>query len=324
MSIIDNSPRYSIVVPVYKNEGSIPRLLKALEYIDEQLANKLEVVFVVDGSPDNSFLLLKNTLQEVPFAAQLILLSRNYGAQAASRTGFMMANGEYCCILAADLQEPPELVLEMLMVLEKDEADISIAVKNSRRDPFFGKIMANIFWWCYRKLIMPDMPHGGVGGGWGCNKLVRDNFLALSESRSSDVALLFWMGFRRKYVLYDRLARQEGKSAWTFRKKVAYMMDSVFAFTDLPIRLLLRLGAVGMLVAAVFGLLTIYAKISGNIPIPGYTATLILILFFGALNIFGLGLVGNYAWRAYENTKNRPVSIIAMKLDNESKKHGIQ
>ena len=108
---------------------------------------------------------------------------------------------------------------------------------------------------------------------------------------------------------YARQRREIGHSAWTLRKKLRYLMDSVFSFTDLPIRLLLGLGGAGLLVSVVLAALVIAAKLSGEVPVPGYAATILVVLFFGAFNALGLGIIGSYVWRAYENTKARPLTI---------------
>jgi hypothetical protein len=152
------------------------------------------------------------------------------------------------------------------------------------------------------------MPSGGVDV-FGCNTLFKEHLLSLEESRSSLIALIFWLGFRRKCVSYHRIARQEGISAWTFKKKFDYMLDSIFAFTDIPVRVLMGVGFVGMSLALTGGALVLLAKVSGMISVPGYAATMLTILGFGAFNSFGLGLVGTYAWRSYENSKGRPLSI---------------
>jgi hypothetical protein len=161
----------------------------------------------------------------------------------------------------------------------------------------------------YRRYVVPDMPSGGVDV-FGCNRAFRDTLLQLQESHSSLVAQIFWLGFRRRTLSYVRQARTHGKSAWTLRKKVNYMMDSVFAFTDLPIRLLIRAGAFGATVAAIIGIAVTVARLADLIAVPGYAMTAILIVFFSALNLLSLGIVGSYAWRAYENSKARPLAIL--------------
>ncbi|PWK34603.1 glycosyltransferase family 2 protein [Pseudomonas sp. OV226] len=307
---------YSVIVPVYKNADSIPRLIQALTDMNETLDGKLEVVFVVDGSPDESFALLKKELGNMSFSAQLLAHSRNFGSFPAIRTGLMAATGEYFGVMAADLQEPPELLISFFKSLSNDECDVAIGTRNARKDPLSSRMASSIFWGLYRRLVVHDMPKGGVDI-FGCNKAFREQLLQLSESRSSLIALIFWLGFRRKFIEYERQVRQEGKSAWTFKKKLEYMMDSVFAFTDYPIKLLIRMGATGSIIALLIGLMVVAARLSGAIEVPGYAATMVVVLLLGTLNLLGLGLVGTYAWRAYENSKQRPLAIVCMKLNNQ-------
>jgi len=307
---------YSVIVPVYKNAESIPRLIQALTDMNERLDNKLEVVFVVDGSPDNSFGMLKNALGTMSFSAQLLAHSRNFGSFPAIRTGLMAATGEYFGVMAADLQEPPELLISLFKSLSNDECDVAIGTRNARKDPLSSRLASSIFWGMYRRLVVHDMPKGGVDI-FGCNKAFREQLLQLSESRSSLIALIFWLGFRRKFIEYERQIRLEGKSAWTFKKKLEYMMDSIFAFTDYPIKLLIRMGTLGSLVSLLVGLMVIVARISGVIQVPGYAATMVVVLMLGTINLLGLGLIGTYAWRAYENSKQRPLAIVCMKLNNK-------
>jgi hypothetical protein len=124
------------------------------------------------------------------------------------------------------------------------------------------------------------------------------------------VGLLYWVGFRRSEAPYVRRARAYGKSSWTFAKKFTYLLDSVFAFTDLPIRLLALCGFLGLLLGVGFGVTVAVLRLLGEIDIPGYAATVLAITFFGSLNTLGLGIVGIYAWRANENAKRRPLSVV--------------
>lgn len=298
----------TLVIPVYRNEDSLPDLLLAVQELSQALQGDMETVFVVDGSPDRCYEILRKELPERPMLSKLILLSRNFGSFAAVRTGLLHGDGERFAVMAADLQEPPELVLQMDQILRKGDVDVVVGVRSGRRDPFFSRLAAQAFWGLYRRYVVPEMPPGGVDV-FGCNRAFRDTLLQLQESYSSLVAQIFWLGFRRQTVSYVRQARAHGVSAWTLRKKVSYLLDSVFAFTDLPIRLLIRTGALGATAAALFGLAVFIAKISGFITIPGYAMTAILIVFFSALNLLSLGIVGSYAWRTYENTKARPLAI---------------
>lgn len=307
-------PRYSIVVPVYKNEGSIPGLLEALGRLSESLDASLEVVFVVDGSPDASHQLLETSLHAVPFRAKLILLSRNFGAFAAIRCGLSEASGDYIGVMAADLQEPPSLMRDFFHALTSKPLDVVFGQRLGRIDPGLTKFASRIFWSVYRRLVQPDVPEGGVDV-FAVTATFRDRLVALGEANSSLLGLLFWLGGRREFIGYQRLERQHGRSAWTFRKKLTYLLDSVFAFSDLPVRALMALGLLGLCVASILGVIVLLARLFGSHAVPGYTGTVLVILFFGALNTFGIGIVGNYAWRAYENTKQRPLNIISVRID---------
>lgn len=307
--------KYSLIIPVYKNEASIQRMLDSLTTINQKLGGQLEAVFVVDGSPDRSYVLLRDAIDNLSFAAQLLTHSRNFGSFPAIRSGLAAARGEFFGVMAADLQEPPELFISFFEILADDSCDVVIGTRVRRNDPLMSRLASRFFWRLYRRLVVPDMPHGGVDV-FGCNQKFRDHLLQLEESRTSLVALIFWLGFRRSFVDYERQNRQEGQSSWTLSKKFDYMMDSIFSFTDLPIRLLIRIGATGSVLSIGLAFVVLLARIFDVIEVPGYAPTLLVILVLGAFNLFGLGLVGSYAWRGYENSKRRPLAIVASKLLN--------
>lgn len=298
---------YSLVVPVYRNEANLPALLTAIADLQRELGPSFEAIFVVDGSPDASHAHLQQALPEQPFASRLIALARNFGAFAAIRHGLGVARGRQIAVMAADLQEPPALVVQLLRQVE-DGADVAFGTRESRNDPALSRLLSNTYWSLYRRWVMPDIPAGGVDI-FAVSHRVRDALLSLPEANTSLLAQLFWLGGQRAFVPYVRQQREIGRSAWTLRKKLRYLMDSVFAFTDLPIRLLLGLGLVGVTVSVVLALAVLAAKLSGHVAVPGYAATILVVLFFGAFNALGLGIIGSYVWRAFENTKQRPLTI---------------
>lgn len=304
---------FSIVIPVYKNEESIPELLSALTEVSAAMEGglgcRVEVVFVVDASPDRSYELLSHALKRAPFSSKLIVHSRNFGSFAAIRTGLAAASGDHFGVMAADLQEPPELMVEFLRALGGGDCDVVVGCREKRGDALPTRLAAAAFWRAYRSLVVPEIPAGGVDV-FGCNRRFRDELLRLEESNSSLVGLVFWLGFRRKEIEYERRARKHGKSAWTLRKKLKYLFDSIFSFTDLPIRVLVAFGLLGLFGSAALGLLILVARFVGDISVPGYAATVLTILFFGGLNAVGLGIVGTYAWRGFENTKRRPLAVV--------------
>lgn len=304
----------SVVVPVYRNEASIPELVASLSDIAAEASVKygcdLEAVFVVDGSPDASHDVLRGALAASGLRSQLILHSRNFGSFAAIRTGLTAGRGDCFSVIAADLQEPPELILDFLAALRDGGHDVAVGRRVHRSDKASSRLAASIFWRLYRRLVNREIPPGGVDV-FACTRRFRDELLALREANSSLVALIFWLGYSRVEVPYQRRPRPYGKSAWTFRRKLAYLMDSIFSFTDLPITALMWVGATGALAAAGLSVVTIFAKFVGGIDVPGYAAQILAIAFFGALNLLGMGLVGVYAWRAFENTKGRPGALVS-------------
>ncbi len=299
----------SLVIPVYRNEESIPSLLTALTELAASMPEALEVVFVVDGSPDRSHELLGEQLPRLPFSTQLLLLSRNFGSFAAIRCGLEAANGEFFAVMAADLQEPPELAAQSFEMLAQGNNDVIVGTRDARDDPWATRVVSNAFWGLYRRLINAQIPAGGVDV-FACNRGFRDQLLTLDESNSSLIGLIFWLGFRRGEIRYRRREREHGKSAWTLRRKFKYLMDSVFSFSDLPIRLLLLLGMFGISISVLLGIAVLAIRMGGGIALPGYAATMIAILFFGGLNAFGLGIIGAYVWRAFANTQRRPLAIV--------------
>ncbi len=296
----------SLVVPVYRSAAGIADLLEAVEGLARSVEETFEAVFVVDGSPDDSLLLLGRDLPKAGFDSQLLSLSRNFGAISAIRSGLQVARRDVVVVMSADLQEPPELVLELLSKLRSGDCDVAVGERVGRADSSF---FSNLFWWMYRRFVIPEIPKGGADV-FGCTRAVRDQILRLKEGNSSLVGLLFWVGFRRCLVPYERQPRPKGKSAWTLGKKLTYLNDSVFSFSDLPIRLLTRAGLFGLAVSFFFSLVVLIVRLTGPTEVPGYAATVLVVTFFGALNLFGLGVIGSYVWRSFENTKGRPEYIV--------------
>jgi glycosyltransferase involved in cell wall biosynthesis len=305
---------YSIVIPVYKNEASIPDLLQTLEGIKDKLDSALEVVFVVDGSPDRSFEHLAAQLADVRFRSKLIALSRNFGSFSAIRLGLQKAIGPYFAVMAADLQEPPDLILAFFEELAKNQTDVVVGTRISRNDPFLSRVGSQMFWFLYRKLVQPELPRGGIDV-FGCNAAFQRELLKLEESHSSLVGLVIWLGFRRKTIPYQRLRRRHGRSAWTFSRRLRYLADSAFSFSDLPIKLLLWIGSVGLMISLLFSVILLWARLTGRIQVPGYSPIVLSIIFFGSINLVCLGIVGAYVWRVYENTKKRPEAVVLREME---------
>jgi glycosyltransferase involved in cell wall biosynthesis len=303
-------PSLSLVIPVYKNEENIAELTDALIVLCDRLGSGLEIIFVIDGSPDNSGSLLIEARKRIPCRSKIVFHSRNFGAFGAIRTGLEIGDGDYFAAMAADLQDPPELIIAFFDRLTKNESDIVFGQRTGRDDPLLRRLASDFFWWVYRRLVLPDIPKGGVDL-FGCSRRVRDEVLQISEPNSSLIAQLFWVGFRRSFVPYARRRRAYGKSAWNTSRRMRYMMDSVFSFSDAPIQFVLFLGLFGCFVSITLGVITFVARLFGFIEQPGYATLVLVILFFGSAILVVQGIVGSYLWRTFENTKKRPLRIIS-------------
>jgi len=299
----------SIVIPVYRNADTIPSLLDALDDLSSQIEG-LEVVFVVDGSPDESYELLREGLPDRRFRSQLLRHSRNFGSIGAVRSGLSVVRGPNVAVMAADLQEPPELIVAFFEVLDAGHHDVAVGRRVGRRDPQRQQRAANTFWWSYRKFIQPDMPEGGIDV-FACADPVRRELLSMTEAHSSIVAQLVWLGHGCAEVPYERKERAgEGRSSWTLRKRIRYMLDSMFGFSNLPIRIVMAIGGIGTVLCLLVSFLVFAGWASGRINVAGYTPLMLTLLLCTSLMLSALGVVGDYVWRVYENSKGRPLSVV--------------
>ena len=299
----------SLVIPVYRNAENIDDLIAAVEAL-HKTSGGLEAVFVIDGSPDDSGRLLMARRKKFGFPYQIVFHSRNFGSFTAVRTGMAHARGRMIAVMAADLQEPPELVLDLFAILAADEADVVFGTREARHDGLLGDMASNLFWGIYRRFVMKDMPRGGIDI-FACTRQVADSVLAISEPNSSLIAQLFWVGYRRAFVGYVRKAREKGRSGWSFTRRLRYMVDSIVSFTDFPIMVVLWLGIVGCLASFGFGGIVLIARLMGMIAVPGYTPIVVLVSFSVSLLLAVQGILGLYLWRTFENTKNRPLGLVS-------------
>ncbi len=297
---------YSLIIPIYCNQDNVDSLFQALKGLDESLNHQCEFIFVIDGSPDESEFLINQSRDKYVTHSRVISLSRNYGSFTAIRAGLEEATTKYIAVMAADLQEPPSLILDFFKKLSDGKYDIVFGQRLSRNDPAVKTFLSNMYWDFYSKFIISDMPKGGVDI-FACNRQVRDSIVSINEINSSLVAQLFWVGFKRGFVPYHRQERKEGKSAWSFRKRFKYMLDSIFSYSDLPIIVLLSLGLLGLTLSLIYIFIVSLAYVFGYIQQPGFATQTVLIATFGSAILFSQGILGCYIWRILENSKKRPL-----------------
>ena len=303
-----NSYSVSIVVPVYKNEGSIEHLLNRISEISGAVTGSVEAVFVVDGSPDKSLEVLRSSLPRDGFDAKVLLLSRNFGAFSAIRAGLREARGEATVVMAADLQEPTSLILDMLGIVQRDEADVAVGVRQSRKDGVVSRTLSAVFWKVFNRVSSLELPRGGVDI-FALSRSARETLNSFEESSTSLIGLIYWMGFRRQEVPYHRVERQVGKSSWSLQKRINYAKDSITAFSEFPLSVFLWSGVIGAVVSLVFAFIGAFQYIFTSDHQSQREITAIGLLFVASYLMAGLGIIGTYLWRLAENVRNRPDSI---------------
>jgi glycosyltransferase involved in cell wall biosynthesis len=280
---------------VYRNETTLPDLLRQLAALSGEFAEPLEA-------------LLRIELPKMPFRSQLLCLSRNFGSFAAIRAGLEVARGECIAFLAADLQQPVSSVKTFFELLTGG-ADVAIGQRATSGDPYLSRISSRMFWGLYRRFIQHDVPSGGVDA-FACTRQVRDILVSLPEANSTLVGLLFWVGFRRASFAYPRASRPTGRSGWTAARKIRYAFDTAFAFSDLPITVMMVGGAVGIIAAVAASLVVLAAWLQGSVDVRGYTPLMLAILLSFSTTLLAVGVLGGYMWRIFENTKGRPSHIV--------------
>jgi dolichol-phosphate mannosyltransferase len=305
----------SIVIPVYRNEGSIAltyhKILAVLKTIQERYT--YEFVFVNDGSDDNSYNELIK-LTHLDDNIQVISFSRNFGQVAAFIAGHRHAKGDLSVYVSADLQDPPELILKMLQQWEAGN-EIVICHRIDRDDKITAKIASKVFY-LLMKLVNNKMPEGGFDY---CllDRQAIDKINAIDERNRFIQGDILWLGFNVAFIPYSRLKRIHGKSQWSISKKIKYFIDGVINTSYLPIRFMSAIGIIISLVGFAYAIAIAYARFINKTPFNGYAPIMITLLIVGGLIMIMLGIIGEYLWRVYDETRKRPEYIIKEKLTNK-------
>ena len=307
----------SIIVPLYNESESILHFIDELSTLYSN-SSDTEVIFVNDCSPDKSFDRIYENLEKVDYKVKILNHSKNLGSFAAMRTGLIEAKGKFFSIMTADLQEPPELIVSFFKSLTLNEYDVVIGQRENRNDadPLISRAFSSTFWWIYNKTIFKDVPPGGFDV-FGCNRKFRDQLISINETRSSLIGQILWLGFRRKFIKYSRIERKDNKkSGWTFIKKIDYALDSFFSFSNLPVTLIVVIGFFSFLFLLCLFFFLIFSE-KATFNDVDYLSVFFVILAANIINILSTGIIGIYVWRTYENSKRRPVSIVATKYKNK-------
>ena len=298
----------TVVVPIYKSQDHIPKLFEYIQQIGDAVG-EVEIVFVIDGTPDNSEQRIFLEAKKYAFKIKVVRLSRNFGVGPALHAALNHVETSSLVIIGADLQEPVEMYIDFFRRLESGEADVFLGERLSRDDPFSMRFFSAIFWWVNRKFINSDTPKGGFDGV-GLSAKASKTLAELPELNTSFTSQLQWIGYKQVFVPFHRVRRQSGKSSWTYKRKVKLFADSVYGFTGAPIAMLTILGVVSTALMVFVLFATLFASIMGWMVVPGYATIVILSALGHSVTIMGLGILGGYVHRSFENTKGRPRFVI--------------
>ena len=311
----DSSIVYSIVIPFLDEELVLPTLIRRLDGVLEELDGRSEVIFVDDGSRDGSASIVSDKVQDDP-RYRLISLSRNFGHQVAITAGMDIASGQAVIVMDADLQDPPELVIEMVAKW-KAGFEIVFAERLSRQgESLFKRWTANVFYRVLSRLTSVEIPRNA-----GDFRLIDRKALAVfrqMRERDRFVRGMFgWIGFRQASVPFHRPGRDVGSTKYSLRKMLALSLNGVIGFSDIPLRLALWLG---FLISGVAGAMCLYvvALVAYDYTmVPGWASTMVLVAFLSGVNLLMTGIVGLYVGRIHSEVKNRPLYVVAQAVGFE-------
>lgn len=301
--------KVSVIVPVYYNEGSLPHLFRKLEEIETSLLQKdmrLELIFVDDGSQDASLVLLLEFKKQRP-STIVIKLTRNFGAVHASKAGLRFVTGDCFTILAADLQDPPELILEMVQCWNKGVKFV-VCVRSNRDDPLLTRLFSQIYYSLLRLYVVKDYPKGGFDVALMDKAFLP--FLRESSKNTFTPLLAYWLGFKPVALTYNRRKRIHGSSRWTFAKRLKASIDALMGFSVVPIRLISLAGLVVAVLSFLYGGWITINALFGFTDVKGFATLVCLVAFLQGIGLFMSGVLGEYLWRIFDETNKRPEVVI--------------
>ncbi|MCS7075980.1 MAG: glycosyltransferase family 2 protein [Bacteroidia bacterium] len=311
--------KISIIIPCYFNEENIPVTTEVL--VENELrfpqGTQIEYVLVDDGSKDGTWQTLQDFRAKYPQKdIKIIKLAGNVGSHNAILAGMHFATGDCNVFIAADLQDPPELIPQMFEYWQKG-IRLVIANRTDREDSFFQKVFANTYHYLMRKLALKNVPRGGFDLIL-FDRAIKDEIIKMNEKNTNILYLMTWLNYEYVNIPYVRKKREIGKSRWTLKKKIKLFIDSFVSFSFFPIRLISVTGLILGFIALLYGLFLLIAKLAGKIDLTGWTSLMLVLLFVSSFQMVSLGILGEYIWRTLDATRNRPNFVIDKVEENQS------
>ncbi len=301
--------RLSLVVPCYNEAENVAAFQKAAISAFSGCGYDFEIVFVNDGSQDATYHELKKLHTEQKCPVKVIHFSRNFGKEAALYAGLKYASGDYVSFIDADLQQQPEIVRDMVAILDENpDCDVVAAYQDRRGE---GKILS-FFKKTFYKLInrMSDINLKSDASDFRTfRKSVAKSLLSMGEYHRFSKGIFAWVGYNTQYIPYVARARAAGKSKWNFRKLFNYAIDGIIGYSTKPLRIATFLGCLSAVASFLYLIVVVLQKLIAGIDVPGYATIIVLTLFLGGMQLFCTGIIGEYVGRTFEQSKNRPIYI---------------
>jgi len=306
-------PALSIVIPVFNEEETLPELGRRLDEFFSALGETWEVVFVDDGSKDRSLELLRQMSATEP-RYKLISFARNFGHQIAITAGLDVAEGEAVVVMDADLQDPPEVVREMLEVYRQGY-EVVYGVRSKRHgETLFKRVSAAVFYRLLRAMLGFDVPLD-TGDFRLMSRQVVVTLRSLRERHRFVRGMVAWIGFRQGRVLYERPARFAGETKYPLSKMIRFAIDGITSFSVVPVRLATWLSGIIGLTAVSIGLWAVVQKLRGEPVVQGWTTIMMLVALCSSAQLLMTGILGEYVGRIYEEVKRRPLYTVAERIN---------
>lgn len=305
----NDRPEYSIVVPVYNEEESLEELSRRLEILLERLGGRGEVILVDDGSSDRSYELML-AARERDDRFKVIRLSRNFGHEIATTAGVDMARGDAVVIMDADLQDPPEVVEEMV-ARWREGIDVVYTIRDERPgETWFKRATAVAFYRLFHRLAGIGVPLD-AGDFRLVDRRALEAFKAMRESNRYVRGMFGWIGFRQEGVHYTRAERFAGETKYPFRKLLRLAIDGIVSFSSAPLRFALNLGFVVSVLSFLLGVSFLIWKVIGFYSVPGLASIAVYVSFLGGIQLLILGVIGEYIARIHDEVKRRPLYLVS-------------
>lgn len=307
--------KLSLVVPCYNEAENVAPFQDAVISAFSGCGYDYEIVFINDGSLDATLHNLKKLHSAQKCPVQVISFSRNFGKEAGLYAGLEHARGEYICLIDADLQQRPEIARDMVRILdEQPEYDVVAAYQDRRGEgkilSFFKKAFYSLINRLSRVTLQPDASDFRV-----FRRSVRDSLLSLAEYHRFSKGLFAWVGYETCFIPYTACERASGTTKWSFWKLVEYAIEGIIGFSTAPLRLATVLGTITGVSAVLYLIWVIIEKLVWGIAVPGYATIIVLLLFFSCVQLFCIGIIGEYVGRIFEQSKERPIYIAKEVLD---------